>query len=141
MTEQKAIETLEYIRYCNDYKGCAESIALDMAIKALKLKQNVTNTVGENIEDAYITIMRKDGVYEINGIDVYEAMEKQIPKKPRQSGVTDSKGVFHPTIGISGVPYDLCPNCKINLCTDGFLGSNKKSMKYCENCGQKLLWE
>ena len=36
MTEQKAIETLEYIRYCNDYKGCREAIALDVAIKALE---------------------------------------------------------------------------------------------------------
>jgi hypothetical protein len=36
MTEQKVIETLEYIRYCNDYKACAESIALDMAIKAME---------------------------------------------------------------------------------------------------------
>lgn len=69
-----------------------------------------------------------------------EALEKQIPKKPKQSGVTDMKGVFHPTNGISGVPYDLCPNCQTNLCTDGFFGRNKKSMKYCENCGQKLRW-
>lgn len=36
MTEQKVIETLEYIRYCNEYKGCAESIALDMAIKSME---------------------------------------------------------------------------------------------------------
>lgn len=88
-----------------------------------------------------------EGTFPEDGNDVEEtlslaikALEKQIPKKPKQSGVTDSKGVFHPTNGISGVPYDLCPNCKTNLCTDGFFGRNKKSMKYCENCGQKLDW-
>ena len=69
-----------------------------------------------------------------------KSMEKQIPKKPKQSGVTDIKGVFHPINGINGVPYDLCPNCKTNLCTDGFFGRDKKSIKYCENCGQKLDW-
>ena len=36
MTEQKVIETLEYIRYCNDYKICREAIALDVAIEALE---------------------------------------------------------------------------------------------------------
>ena len=70
-----------------------------------------------------------------------EALEKQIPKKVKQSGVLDSKGKFHPINGINGVPYDLCPNCEINLCTDGVLGRNKKNMKYCENCGQRLSWK
>jgi hypothetical protein len=69
-----------------------------------------------------------------------KSMEKQIPKKPKHSGDVDNEGVFHPINGISGVPYDLCPNCQTNLCTDGFLGRNKKSMKHCENCGQKLDW-
>ena len=125
MTEQKAIETLEYIRYCNDYKGCAESIALDIAIKALKLKQNVTNTVGENIEDAYIAIMRKDGVYEINGIDVYESLEKQIPKKPDIEGDGYANGYL---------VYDtwICPNCETHYEID------YDDYDYCPKCGQAI---
>lgn len=69
-----------------------------------------------------------------------EALEKQLPKKPKQSGVTTKDGVFHPINGTGGVPYDLCPNCEENLCTDGILGRNKKYMKYCEICGQRLDW-
>ena len=69
---------------------------------------------------------------------VIEALVKQIPKKPVKSGVTDSKGVFHPINGIDGVPYDLCPNCETNLCTTGMLARNKT--KYCQECGQKLDW-
>ncbi|MFR2774796.1 MAG: hypothetical protein ACLTBR_03080 [Anaerostipes sp.] len=66
------------------------------------------------------------------------ALEKQISKKSEKSGVTDSKGIFHPTNGIDGVPYDLCPNCKTNLCTTGMFA--RKKMKYCQECGQKLDW-
>lgn len=66
------------------------------------------------------------------------ALEKQIPKKPVKSGVTDSKRVFHPINGIDGVPYDLCPNCKTNLCTTGMIA--RKKMKYYQECGQKLKW-
>lgn len=69
-----------------------------------------------------------------------KALEKQIPKKPKQSGVTDNEGIFHPTNGINGVPYDLCPNCETNLCTDGYFGRSKDGFNYCENCGQKLDW-
>ena len=58
-----------------------------------------------------------------------EALEKQIPKALRH----------HPWVGIDGVPYDLCPTCKNNLCTTGML-ANKKT-KYCPECGQKLKWD
>lgn len=55
-------------------------------------------------------------------------------------GCFDNKGVWHTWNGINGVPYDLCPNCETNLCTDGLFGRDKKIMKYCENCGQALDW-
>lgn len=71
--------------------------------------------------------------------NIIEAMKKQIPEKPKKSGVTDRNGVFHPTCGIDGVPHDLCPTCGYNLYTAGFLAKNK--MNYCENCGQALCWE
>ena len=71
---------------------------------------------------------------------VIEALEKQLPEKVKQSGVTTQDGIFHRINGIDGVSYDLCPNCEVNLCTDGILGRNKKDMKYCERCGQRLDW-
>lgn len=70
-----------------------------------------------------------------------KALEKQIPKKVAHQGCYDKDGVLHMWTGINGVPYDLCPNCEINLCTDGRFGRDKSKMKYCENCGQKLDWE
>lgn len=67
-----------------------------------------------------------------------EALEKQIPKKITHHGCYDNKGVWHTWVGIDGVPYDLCPNCSTNLCTEGKLA--KEKMNYCEKCGQKLDW-
>lgn len=69
-----------------------------------------------------------------------ESLEKQLPKKPKQYGVTDTEGVFHPINGVNGVPYDLCPNCETNLCTDGFFGRSKNGFNYCEYCGQRIDW-
>ena len=54
---------------------------------------------------------------------------KQVPRKI----------YHHEWVGIDGVPYDLCPTCKNNLCTTGML-ANKKT-KYCPECGQKLEWD
>ena len=68
------------------------------------------------------------------------SLEKQVPKKIIHSGCYDNEGVWHTWNGIDGVPYDLCPNCETNLCTSGAFGRDKKRMKYCENCGQKLDW-
>ena len=68
------------------------------------------------------------------------ALEKQIPKKITHPGCYDNEGIWHTWNGINGVPYDLCPNCKINLCTGGVFGRDKNKMKYCKNCGQKLDW-
>ncbi len=58
-----------------------------------------------------------------------EIIGKEIPKK-----------IYHKQWnGINGVPYDLCPNCKTNLCTTGLFPNEKE--KYCGVCGQKLDWE
>lgn len=57
-----------------------------------------------------------------------------------RSGVIDDEGIFHPINGINGEPYYLCPKCDMNLCADGPLGRDRKKMKYCNNCGQKLDW-
>lgn len=93
---------------------------------------------------------KQEAIKELNSCHAYElsnscrdlakeALEKQIPKKIFHKGYEYEGQMIYP-VGINGVPYDLCPNCKINLCTDGFFGKDKKSMKYCENCGQKLDW-
>lgn len=66
--------------------------------------------------------------------------EKSEPKKIAHQGCYDAEGVLHIWNGVNGVPYDLCPNCETNLCTDGPLGNDKKTMKYCKNCGQRLNW-
>ena len=68
------------------------------------------------------------------------AIDKQIPMKITHPGCYDNEGLWHTWNGINGVPYDLCPNCEINLCTDGAFDRDKKRMNYCENCGQKLDW-
>lgn len=68
------------------------------------------------------------------------AVEKQIPKKIIHPGCYDNDGIWRTWNGIDDVPYDLCPSCETNLCTSGAFGRDKKRMKYCENCGQKLDW-
>ena len=69
-----------------------------------------------------------------------KAVNKSKPQKVTHPGCYDSNGVYHTWNGISGVPYDLCPTCGINLCTDGYFGRDKNSLKFCENCGQALDW-
>ena len=57
-----------------------------------------------------------------------EALEKQIPKKPKEKG-TEEK-----------IHY-LCPVCNwipITIYADGYRLGNQP--KYCERCGQKLDW-
>ena len=101
----------------------------------------------EDEENRYSTVIEKviEEIQQYRAIGTVEELkelkEKAEPKKPQKSGVTDNKGIFHATNGINGVPYDLCPNCEINLCTDGRFGRDKNTMKYCKNCGQKLDWE
>lgn len=99
-----------------------------------KIKEAIK--VIEAIKSSYIT----SGYVLCESLDIaIESLGKQLPKKAKQSGVTVD-GVFHPTNGIDGVPYDLCPNCEMNLCTEGIFARDKRWVKYCNNCGQKLDW-
>lgn len=85
------------------------------------------------LKDYYKTVsmcLTSDDCEEHNkAIDLaINALEKQIPKK-----------IYHRQwVGIDGVPYDLCPTCRTNLCTDGIFPNKKEN--YCGNCGQKLDW-
>lgn len=72
--------------------------------------------------------------------EVVAACEKQVAKKITHPGCYDNNGIWHTWNGIDGVPYDLCPSCGINLCTDGAFSIDRKRMNYCEYCGQKLDW-
>lgn len=60
-----------------------------------------------------------------------------IPKKPEHAGCTDADGVRHEWVGINGRPYELCPNCRKNLCCEGPFDVKPK---FCKHCGQALDW-
>lgn len=53
-----------------------------------------------------------------------QTLEKQIPKKVKNSG--------------ERIPFEwYCPTCGELLCDDGYKDTD---IKYCDNCGQKLDW-
>ena len=137
--------TLEQIKAHNEdnYKTyLADEIAIT-ALKEIQAYREI-GTVDEcaEMQVQYNYLFHKMRKFEAIGtIEEFKALkEKSEPKKPKKSGVTDSNGIFHAINGINGVPYDLCPTCEINLCTDGFFSRDKKKMKCCENCGQALDW-
>lgn len=150
MTENEAIKYLEQHGYiADDVKDVAiKALEEIQQYRAIGTVEEINETLGfvyKMFEDTRIVLRYLNGrfkAYKAIGTveECQQAMERMKPKKVKQSGVTDNKGKFHPINGINGVPYDLCPNCEINLCTDGVLGRNKKNMKYCENCGQRLDW-
>ena len=86
--------------------------AEELAIKALE-KQMKLNEMG----DCYI--IPKNGVFEVNGVDVNLAIQKQIPKK-----------LINTCQYVSG----CCPNCKKYI--SDWLEYNK--FMCCPYCGQKL---
>ena len=65
------------------------------------------------------------------------AVEKQTAKRALHQGCYDKNGEWHGWNGINGKPYELCPNCRANLCCETPLDIKPK---YCKNCGQKLDW-
>lgn len=59
-----------------------------------------------------------------------QALEKQIPKKPRK---TDSyRGV------LKRIYAYVCPTCG-NVCLEKYMNERQNTM-FCWNCGQKLDW-
>ncbi len=53
-----------------------------------------------------------------------QALEKQVPRKVKNSG--------------EEIPFEwYCPTCGELLCDDGYKDTD---IKYCEYCGQKLDW-
>lgn len=130
MTENEAIfcikaESESHSEICDECElygktGCdhCHNDAIELAIKALEEVQQY----------------RSSGAPE----ECRAAMEKQIARKTLHHGCYDKDGVWHEWNGINDRPYELCPNCRVNLCCE-MPGDVKP--KYCKECGQKLDWK
>ena len=116
MTESEASKVLNMI----ETHGPLPTMAKEMSIKALE-KQMKLNEMG----DCYI--IPKNGVFEVNGVDVNLAIQKQIPKK----------------VKIEQWIYTKC-DCGFEFSKhhgDGYYSIPlENKTKYCPNCGQKLDW-
>ena len=110
MTESEAIKVLNMI----ETHGPLPTMAKEMSIKALE-KQMKLNEMG----DCYI--IPKNGVFEVNGVDVNLAIQKQIPKK-----------LINTCQYVSG----CCPNCKKYI--SDWLEYNK--FMCCPYCVQRIDW-
>ena len=134
MTESEAVEKLKAYHKCQRlqvkgiYEDCNEKLcdncdlcymqgtagehikSIEIAIQTLE-KQIKLNEMG----DCYI--IPKNGVFEVDGVDVNLAIQKQIMKKPI---FTEDK------------QFALCPFCDMKGLTD--------KQKYCDNCGQAIDW-
>ena len=97
--------------------------AFSVAINALE-NQMKLNKMG----DCYI--IPKNGVFEVNGVDVNLAIKKQIPKKP----------IMKPYYKDMEEEYLCCPTCG-EILTDRIPMDNKDFYFHCLNCGQKFNWE
>lgn len=83
------------------------------------LLQHIYNTYGYQISKNFKDNAIRDA-FELAG----KALEKQIPKKVKNSG--------------ERIPFEwYCPTCGEILCDDGYKNTD---IKYCEQCGQVLDW-
>ena len=112
MTRKEAINLLEHITFKDDTNCMNE--ARRIAIEALEFAESIYSKIGTNDKDSIIVIMQKNGTYEINGVNVLEAVEKQNPKKP-----------------IEDHTFDFCPVCSYSV---DYLRN------YCKHCGQAIDW-
>ena len=88
-------------------------------------KKTILEQIGCDIRECYVAVMRKDGIYEINGVNVYEALEKQIPKNWIAEDIGDGEYGWK------------CPSCKsVFVLMDGTPQDNEYN--YCPNCGQSM---
>lgn len=116
MTEKEAIEYLSNIKNGDgeliDEFFYADDVmeALDVAIKALE-KQIKIKMLGKSY------IIPKNGVWEVNGVDIHKAIEKQIPKRVELYIGQDMQ----------------CPVCNKRL-----RGYEGMKICYCKFCGQAL---
>ena len=116
------------------------------ALEALKLEGGLEITgrpirVAQFFEGIEVAIKALEEVQQYRAIGTPEefraAVEKQTAKRALHQGCYDKNGEWHEWNGINGKPYELCPNCRANLCCETPLDIKPK---YCPNCGQKLDW-
>lgn len=92
----------------------------------LEVHVNVENRQREMTRNRELFTEKK---IDSNGIIIL-ALEKQIPKKPKDDSVVDEE--FW-----SQTPFErkikVCPNCNNIYLRD--------KQKYCDNCGQAISWE
>ena len=150
MTREKAIEMLKYIRYTgngeSEYKNCAQSVAIDMAIKVLEqqpcedavsrqdvlseVKSGMIRTidgenwkrVNDNVRDIQalppVTSQRKIGRWK-KMVSVYDVIEGKYRMMP----------YTHADEEVNNPPFYVC-DCGNN---------SKKPTNYCPDCGNKMI--
>lgn len=99
-----ALEEVQQYRAIGTPEECRDALE-----KQMKLKE---------MGDCYI--IPKNGVFEVNGVNVNLAIQKQIPKKPNKC-IGFTKSLF------------VCPTC-------GRKQPIMYEQHYCKECGQKLDW-
>lgn len=77
---------------------------------------------------------KQDNSYLKSDIEVYcaaiEALEKQLPKRPRENGMSDGL--------IKKTKYYTCQTCGNCLLTE--MMNERQNTNYCWDCGQRLDW-
>lgn len=164
MTEKEAIKTLEYTRRIRGlleqgerWEANGETIAIDMAIKALKgiEKYKVIGTV-EEIKEIFKIISEGQDDVDESGIstgllhtlleyaeyakigtveECREARERQMAKKPLIKLKNKTK------IQTGDYVYIKCPCCGENIFSCFYYmpwNDSQKSHKHCQNCGQAI---
>ena len=121
MTESKAIELLEYIRETGNgeapYVGCAQNIAIEMAINTLE-KQMQKKVKYEDVGyDQYNNVNVYACICPSCGLEIIRFNDNDISDKC-ESG--DTEEMFHSS-----------------MVHHAYIGLNN----YCNRCGQKLNWE
>lgn len=100
---------------------------VEKAIEDLKIENELMQFDPNTGEDYPIELQNQDNqdLYNANLVAI-EALEKQIPKKPREKHYEEE----------GERPYIKykCPSCESKYQIHNFIDS------YCNNCGQKLDW-
>ena len=99
--------------------------------KAREVKGSYEDCNNKRCDDCDLCYMQGTTGEHMTAIGIaIQALEKQIPKKPRK---TDSyRGV------LKRVYAYVCPTCG-NACLEKYMNERQNTM-FCWNCGQKLDW-
>lgn len=124
MTELESLKYIKLFREEWDVNSKTKNAeALDVAIKALEEQIKI-----KSFGDCYI--IPRNGLWEVNGVDVHKAIEKRIAKKPFKT--MDKNNPYY-----KYMPW-CCPCCRETLYEDTEWGYQE--FDYCTECGQKLDW-